>query len=93
MASSAPIDGQMIRRLVLALATGGILFTSVSSPADTIIYSQNFNSFPDNTPLTSVPGWHDWSGPQGPIIQDGKAVLAEAVLKEKGAGPGIVQMT
>lgn len=72
---------QIFRRLLAALVAGCIVSVSLPVQADTIIYSQNFNSFSDGTPLTSVPGWYDWSGAQVPVIQGGKAVLANPAQK------------
>ncbi|MCX6978320.1 MAG: PEP-CTERM sorting domain-containing protein [Verrucomicrobia bacterium] len=62
-------------RFTLAL-TSAFTLSIVSAQADFVIYSQNFNSYSNGTPLTSVPNWTDWSGNSVPTIISGKVTVA-----------------
>jgi len=59
-------------RVVLALSA--VLCAGAAAQA-AVVYQQNFNSYPDGTLLTAVPGWYLWGGGV-PTIVGGKAVVA-----------------
>lgn len=60
--------------ICVALALTAVLCAATAAQA-TVIYQENFDSYANGTPVTSVPGWTNWGFPDVPHVIGGKAVI------------------